>query len=212
MAADRPTCKEIWADTAKYLYVTSTSITVGNGTYRAYRMLEFRDVVPPTGKWIGAFKNTSNQEVDPFPDDPGSNHSLPPGERACFYLSHEKKTPFNNAIFTARFEKENGQKARIRGIVCDDGPDHGSNAVPEYKEAANQCHGRALQVSVPIEGGYAAFTLVGDSLTIPQLLATMTPKSVGGEALGLSVLELQKVLAAKGTWFPCSSNGCCRAF
>ena len=153
IAVANPTCKEIWADTTKYLYSRSTLVTMKKGSYRAYRMLEFLGEVAPTGKWIGAFKNTSNQGVDPFPDDPGSNHKLEPGEKACLYMTHEKKTPFENAQFTARFEKENGQKARIRGLICGDGPDHDSTAVPEFKQAADQCQGRALQISVPIEGG-----------------------------------------------------------
>jgi hypothetical protein len=204
MAVPIPTCREIWADTSTYLYQVPQQIVAGSDTFLAYRVKDFRAAQPgPSRKWVGAFKNVSHKVVDPFPDNADAGHTLGVDEKACLSMK---------SVFTlkARFEKENGTTAKVRGLFCGGGATHGDSALPEWKDNLQQC-GNRVQMSIAVEGGDAGFTLGSDSLSISQLLEKTRAAGAGRIAQSM-LLALQQVLGTKGTWFPCSSNGCCRAF
>lgn len=175
------------------------------------------DASLPSGKWVGVVWRQKSDDAAKNPAPPFG--ALAPGDSGCLHFrdtgAEATDGGFQAEAFLYRPDPD-ARRIALSGIVCYEGS-HG-HGNPSWMTAAKRCK-KARRATVFLNSG------AGETRVIPVVIdkkkgfkrslaaaldsATGDPQLMG---FSTSLAAARATLSTAGPWFPCASNGCCRAF
>ena len=203
----RPTCRETINSSADQ---ESDGVTENDAKLRLIRVRGWHEGVDPNGGWVGVVANTSNKAA--------RSYRLDPYRSGCLWFT--KAVQIGEDKYTGKFVYDNEDTAVTYGnsLLCTDTKDHGGNVEPRRAKLEQQCNNKGDSLLITFTAGDSVYST---SVIRPEggwteakvaaalVLAVPDRKRASVQA---EIEQISARAAAKGDWYPCGSNKCCRVF
>ena len=161
-----------------------------------------------TGKWVGMIENVATSPSNLFPDLKQKN------DVGCLTFTRKQKGE------SAMFKPDNGRGTDMKAAICTHSNPHDPSIMPKLTTFETDCtdvHATVAtpygQVSIRVQGtgGHSPSNAqIEDAFY--QALRPVALKMTEAQARAEAKEQTRLLTMVVGTWWPCSQNGCCKAY